>query len=174
MDSETEPDDEVEALFADADKRQFEIDIQNTLALYRVTKDGRHIWQVVALHAETKTPLPPWLMAKLAEWAGAVQTLSKPAELCTALELGGTAKSKVGPNLSAALERQWRLAREVARTREALPRLTLKAAIELVARNHSLPAARVKDAFHDMRAKLKKRSPKPKGMGIADLIKGWR
>lgn len=129
---------------------EFDNEIANLAKLYQTTSDARWLWRVVILLHEKRRPIPANLVAKLAEWGGKILELSDPRELTAALELtgqpGGT--SNVGPKQSAAYERRWRLASEVAAVKRLWPKMETIEACRTVAKNTGTPINYVKSAFY--------------------------
>lgn len=137
----------------DIQKLQLDVDVGAELALYTNTGDARFIWRAVARCHAADAPLPPVIVDKLAQWAALVQPLAEPAALVAALELSGSAKSKIGPKHSAAYRRRWRLAGEVSTVMRMIPdrkpnKGKLRKALAIVAHRRGLSVSVVKAAYH--------------------------
>lgn len=153
-------------------------EVNNEITLYHNTGDARFFWRAFLLIREAKKPIPEDVLSKIAEYANGLISAKTPREIAAALELAGDGKSHSGPKHSQAYVRRWRLASEVQTVMRLRPSLSLKTAIEIVARNRGLTVAKVKAAYHrvftEPLGRAAKGKQKNQTQSLANIMETWR
>lgn len=139
--------------------------VNNEVALFENTGDGRFFWRAIVRIVESGETLPTSYTKKLAEIGGNLLTAITPNEIAAALEFAGDKGAHIGPKQSRAYVKRWRLASEVRQVKDFYS-IPLARAIEAVARNNKLTVSKVKKDYHSI---FTKQRPKQTGNHIHAL-----
>jgi hypothetical protein len=165
----SEPDD----FFSDMEGRQINNDVNDALALYKQTRDGRYFWRAFLLLHESGRPIPQNFLDKLAQIGQSLLKAESTANIATALEFSGDERKYVGSNKSMAYERRWRVTSEVEQVKE-LYKLSVKEALSVVARSQRLAVSKVKADYHKIITASVRRERRSVGSrALAQQFKGW-
>lgn len=165
----SEPDD----FFSDMEGRQINTDVNDALALYEQTRDGRYFWRAFMILHESGRPIPQNFLDKLAQIGQSLLKAESDANIATALEFSGDKRKYVGSPTSMAYERRWRVASEVHQVKE-LYSLSLNQSFSVVADRLRLTVSKVKTDYHKVIKAPARKALKIAGSRVlAQQMQGW-
>jgi hypothetical protein len=165
----SEPDD----FFSNMEGRQINTEINDALALYEKTRDGRYFWRAFIILHEASQPIPQNFLDKLAQIGQRLLTADSAANIATALEFSGDKGKYVGSTTSMAYERRWRVASEVHQVKEFY-NLSLNKSFSVVAIRRGLTVFKVKADYHKVFKTPARKALKIAGSRVlAQQMQGW-
>lgn len=148
------------------DEERVNFEVNDAVALYDKTKDGRYFWRAFLLLHKAGRPVPKNFLDKLASIGESLLSADSVSKVAAALEFSGGKKRYVGCKTSMAFERRWRVAGEVQQMKD-LYNLSLEKVFSLVARRRMMTVGMVKADYH----KVAKAAVKPtRKTGAAPIL----
>jgi hypothetical protein len=164
---------EIDEFLSDVEDRQINYDVNDALALYKQTRDGRYFWRAFMILHEFGRPIPQNFLDKLAQIGQSLLKAESAANIASALEFSGNKKKYVGSPTSMAYERRWRIASEVHQVKE-LYSLSLIKSFSVVASHQRLTVAKVKaDYYKVIKAPARKAIKHSGSRVLAQQMQGW-
>jgi hypothetical protein len=145
-------------------------DVNDALALYGQTRDGRYFWRAFIILHESGRPIPQNFLDKFAQIGQRLLEAENTANIATALEFSGNKGKCVGSPRSMAYERRWRIASEVHQVKE-LYSLSLNKSFSVVADRLQLTVSKVKTDYHKVIKASARKNAGPRV--LAQQMQGW-